>query len=294
MWPTGVALASEAWSNKARPLLAGVLGTSCNIGLAMTGALGQVRPVTPDDWRWVMAVSALPAIVVIFAWFAVPESPSWRAKVGKPEAAKRNAPLATVFRPPYLSLTILGIVLGTIPLLGGWGTSNWLISWADDVGSQIGNKTLKGQTMFWGSTGAAIGSLFGRWVANSWGRRKSYFAISLGSLVTSGYIFWMLTPRSELFLPMLFVLRVISTTYFGWLPLCLPELFPTEVRATGSGVTFNFGRILSAAGVLVTAGLVSYFHGDYARVGRLTHLIFALGMVVILFAPDTSKKSMDE
>jgi hypothetical protein len=113
-------------------------------------------------------------------------------------------------------------------------------------------------------------------------------------LITSGYIFWMLTPRSELFLPMLFVLRVISTTYFGWLPMCLPELFPTQVRATGAGVTFNFGRILSAAGVVVTAGLVSYFHGDYARVGRLTHLIFALGMIVILFAPDTSKKSMDE
>ena len=41
--------------------------------------------------------------------------------------------------------------------------------------------------------------------------------------------------------------RPLST---GWLPLYLPELFPTRVRATGQGFGFNFGRILAAIGVL--------------------------------------------
>ena len=78
------------------------------------------------------------------------------------------------------------------------------------------------------------------------------------------------------------------------LPLYLPELFPTEIRSTGSGVTFNFGRIVSALGVLGTGALVGYFEGDYAATGRITHWIFALGMIVILFAPDTSGKRMDD
>ncbi len=40
--------------------------------------------------------------------------------------------------------------------------------------------------------------------------------------------------------------------------------------------------------------MVGYFQGDYAATGRITHWIFAMGMIVILFAPDTSKKRMDD
>ncbi|MFN0197380.1 MAG: MFS transporter, partial [Planctomycetaceae bacterium] len=80
--------------------------------------------------------------------------------------------------------------------------------------------------------------------------------------------------------------------FFGWLPLYLPELFPTHARATGSGVSFNFGRILTATGVLATGALTAYYQEDYARAGRVTSLVYALGMIIILFAPDTSKKKI--
>ena len=110
-----------------------------------------------------------------------------------------------------------------------------------------------------------------------------------------GYIFWQLTPhQGDTFIYWVFALRLVSTTYFGWLPLYLPELFPTAIRSTGAGVTFNFGRILSTLGVLGTGMLVKEFAGDYAQVGRITHLIFALGMIVILFAPDTSGKQLHD
>lgn len=294
MWPTGVALASEAWSNTSRPLLAGLIGTSANVGLALTGVLETFRTITAEDWRWVMAISAMPALLGLYALLYVPESPGWKAQRNRPSQVAQPTPIGTVFRPPYLWLTILGILLGTIPLLGGWGSSNWLISWSDQVGSEINDSTLKGRTMSVGSTGAAIGSLFGGYIASAWGRRKTYFAISLISLLLSGYIFWFVSPTNAYFLTLVFWLRLVSTTYFGWLPLYLPELFPTQIRATGSGVTFNFGRILSAVGVLGTSGLITLFHSDYARVGRITHLIFAVGMIVILFAPDTANRRMDE
>jgi MFS family permease len=121
------------------------------------------------------------------------------------------------------------------------------------------------------------------------GRRSTYFVISLGSLAISGYIFGVMSPADgNEFLAWAFLLGLVSTVYFGWLPLYLPELFPTHARATGAGVTFNFGRILATVGVLGAGVLIRQFAGDFARVGAVTSLIYAVGMVVILFAPDTS------
>src|SRR4029079_14295558 len=91
-----------------------------------------------------------------------------------------------------------------------------------------------------------------------------------------------------------FLLVFVGVAYFGWLPLYLPELFPTAVRATGTGVTFNFGRILAIPPILGAGWVIQQFGGDYAKVGSVTSLIYVLGMIVICFAPDTSKRKMHE
>ena len=90
-------------------------------------------------------------------------------------------------------------------------------------------------------------------------------------------------------------LGFFSGFFFGWLPLCLPELFPTRVRATGAGVSFNWGRILTAIGVLATAALLKeQLKGQYDIVGRYTGFIYAVGMVVILLVPDTLGKELKD
>jgi hypothetical protein len=126
------------------------------------------------------------------------------------------------------------------------------------------------------------------------GRRTAYFLISLVSLASSSYIFHFLTPVDDSFLTWVFIQGFFGTIYLGWLPLYLPELFPTRVRATGTGVSFNWGRILTAVGVLLGGQLMLTFEGDYARVGQVTCLVYALGMVVICFAPNTAGRSLDE
>ena len=77
----------------------------------------------------------------------------------------------------------------------------------------------------------------------------------------------------------------MSTVFFGWLPYFLPELFPTRVRATGAGVSFNLGRILSAGTVLSTTVLSDYYGGDIAKMGAATSLVYLFGMVVIWLVP---------
>jgi hypothetical protein len=59
-------------------------------------------------------------------------------------------------------------------------------------------------------------------------------------------------------------------------------------------VTFNSGRILAAISVLGAVVLAGWFHGDYARVGTITGLVYVLGMIVICFAPDTTKNRLED
>lgn len=294
MWPNGVALASEAWSDGSRPLLAGLIGTAANVGLAITGAVSSWRPITPDDWRWFMLFGATPVVLGFIVLAVVPESPHWLATRNlQSNGQAALVPMSAVFRSPFLRRTIVGILLGTVPLLGSWGSVNWLTFWADQVGG-ADNANLKGKVQFMRSSGAAVGSLFGGVLATMLGRRITYFLLSLASLLTSGYVFWFLTPDSESFLMWAFILGLVITIVFGWLPLYLPELYPTRVRATGSGVTFNFGRILAAFGTLGTSWLIAAFHEDYAQVGRITSLVYAFGMLVVLFAPDTSQRKLTD
>jgi hypothetical protein len=109
--------------------------------------------------------------------------------------------------------------------------------------------------------------------------------MSLASLLLSAWLFRGLVPGEQLFLPVVFALSLVSTLYYGWLPYFLPALFPTRVRATGSGVSFNFGRIFSAVAVFATAPLSQHFGGDAARMAAVTSLVFAAGLILAPLIP---------
>ncbi len=300
MWPSGVALVSEAWPDVSRPMLAGLIGTSANVGIALLsivvkqiGLANHDYLLTPDSWRWMMLLGALPALLGVLFYFIVPESPRWLA--GRKQRANHAAPLAEVLKPPLLKYTISGIALGTIPLLGAWGAQKWILPWAGQVGSQIGLESLKADTQTAWAIGAAIGSLCGGWLATLLGRRTTYFIVSLGSLVLAQLIFQQLKPAPTWqFMVPVFTLGLVATVYFGWLPLFLPEMFPTRVRATGSGVAFNSGRIIAAVIVLFIAGMVeAMFNSDYSRIGSITSWVYVGGMIVILLVPK-SPETIDE
>ena len=81
--------------------------------------------------------------------------------------------------------------------------------------------------------------------------------------------------------------RSVCDGILGWLPKYLPELYPTRIRATGQGFSFNIGRILAGFGVLGTGTLVALFGGNYQRSTMVICTIYLIGLIVILFAPDT-------
>lgn len=90
--------------------------------------------------------------------------------------------LRELFRPPLLRLTVIAIVLASIPLVGAWAASKWMIPWADKVaGADFPG--YKATVQGWWALGATLGSFIGAQVAGWLGRRRSYFLISLGTTV---------------------------------------------------------------------------------------------------------------
>src|SRR5262249_42058851 len=281
----GVGGVAEAWPRASRPMIAGAMGAAANIGILLLALIGRQGGIAPDTWRWAMLVGATPVVLGVAVLAFVPESQRWLAQ----RSASKDtpiAPLAEVFRRPLLSRTVLGICLGAVPMIGTWASGKWLVPWADAVGGDAA-----GAQAVW-AAGAVFGGALGGWLADRIGRRLSYFLISLATLLLNETIYRTLIPTDPAFRPAMFALGVVGTLFFGWLPLYLPELFPTRVRATGSGVSYNTGRIASAMGVMAAGGLMAVFEGKYARVGEMTAWVYAVGMIVILFAPDTGRSDL--
>jgi MFS family permease len=289
MWPNGVALVAESWPDAARPTVAGILGAGINVGILGLSQVGRYYPITADSWRWLFAIAAIPAALGMLIVTLLPESPKWLAARG--QESKPAPPLGELFRGELLPLTLFGILLASVPLIGAWAGSKWMIPWAEQVGSPT-HPGYQSTTQQWWAIGAVLGSFLGAPIAAGIGRRASYFLMSLGATVLTWSMFRLTAPLEPTFLPIVFVQGLVATLFFGWLPLYLPELFPIRVRATGAGISMNIGRFVTAGGVLAAGYLSKWFHSDYSAIGAACALVYAAGILCIFWAPNTNKKTL--
>jgi sugar phosphate permease len=122
-----------------------------------------------------------------------------------------------------------------------------------------------------------------------------YVAMCLGSLGTS-LLFWQFNTQYDYtFLATVLLAGGVTAAFYGWIPLYLPELFGTSVRATAQGFGYNFGRILAAIGALQTGYLMNeVFGGNYARACSTMSLVYLVGVAIIWLAPETHGKPLPE
>ena len=286
MWPNGIALVAECWPQLARPWVAGIAAAGINAGILFLSQVARVWPITADSWLWLFAWSAVPRGLggLILLW--LPESPHWLATRGTVRS-RPATPGRDLWSACWRRNTCCGILLGTIPLVGAWAASKWMIPWADQVGGSA-QPRYKAITQGYWAVGASLGSVCGAHVADVLGKRWSYFLMSLGAALSTWSLFCWTAPVQSTFLPWVFVQGWISTLLFGWLPLYLPDLFPVEIRATGVGVSYNSGRFLTAVGVLAAGFLAASLGGDYARVGAWSSTVYLLGTLAVWFIPRDS------
>jgi SHS family sialic acid transporter-like MFS transporter len=289
-WSLGVALVMETWSKEKRPLMAALVGAAGNLGYVVIAILAIKFPITRDSWRWVMMVGAAPALLTFFIRMFVPESERWQESVQKSGQAK---PLREIFSGPLLKPTLLAIAFASIALIGTWGSIQWLPLWGDQMAGAAAPRA-KAYTQLVSALGAVIGCLIGPWLGHKLGRRPAYFVLCLGSLLVCAYLFRFVHVYGSAFLAMVFLAGGVTAAFYGWLPLYLPELFPTRVRATAQGVAFNSGRILAALGAWQLGELMNFFEQSYAKAGATITLIYLVGMVVIWLAPETKNRPLPD
>jgi len=207
---------------------------------------------------------------------------------------------------PTIRLMLLAACLSGVALLGTWGTTQQAPTWADEKAQELTKaspgladtlKNSRSDTQIWGAVGAIVGTILAALVADMLGRRITYTLLCLGSLVAIPTMFLTCTPKDGHFLLVVFLAGAITASFYGWLPLYLPELFRTSMRATGQGFGFNFGRVIAAIGVLQLGNLkeiVKPYGWGTSQVCAMLSVIYVLGMILIWFAPETKGKPLPE
>jgi MFS family permease len=199
---------------------------------------------------------------------------------------------------PTITIMLIGACLSGVALLGTWGSLQWAVAWVGQLTSQGHDSGITAYPKEWTQMVLAVGAIVGTILAalaGDWlGRRLTYFVLCIGSLASVVALYQL---NTEFGLPLLFwafVAGGITASFYGWLPLYLPELFPTRIRATGQGFSFNFGRIIAAVGALQTGALMAFFGGDYPQAASVMGLIYLVGVIIIWLAPETRGKPLPE
>jgi len=287
-WSLGVALVMETWPERHRPILAGAIGAAANVGFLLIGAIAYLFPISAGSWRWIMLVGAAPALLTFFIQFYVPESKRWQQSA----AAASVRPFHLLFAAGMRKRLAIAITLSSVVLIGTWGSVQWMPLWADRLTGGT-DPAAKAMTSMILSCGAILGGFLGSFLAK-FGRRPSYCLFCLVTYGLCWVLFHQVTTYGAAFIILCFFVGAFSCTFYGWLPLYLPELFPTNIRATAQGVSYNSGRILAAAGAIGAGQLVSYYEGSYARMGLAITVIYLLGAIVIWAAPETKGRPLPD
>ena len=224
------------------------------------------------------------------------------------QATRRANMFGTTLRRMALAASLSGVAL-----LGTWGATQQAPAWADKIaeaetvklreqvlaneGPEAAAKIVKPKAkeyvLLCLSLGAIVGTRLAALMGDWLGRRKAYFLLCVLAFGSVLYLFQTNAAFTDKMLFAAFVAGTCSASFYGWLPLYLPELFSTSVRATGQGFGFNFGRILAAIGSFQLLVLVDLL-GGLANACSVLSAVYVIGMVLIWFAPETKGQPLPE
>lgn len=203
---------------------------------------------------------------------------------------------------PTFRRMLLAAGLAGVALLGTWGAAQWAPNWADKLTHSDLAQGAKYYTQMASAIGAILGTILAALAGDWFGRRIAYTLLCITSLASILLLYQGPAEYGTLFLGRTFLTGVCTASFYGWLPLYLPELFRTNVRATGQGFGFNFGRIIAAIGTLQGSKLFEHeitlfghtFEAGYPTVCSGMGLVYLVGIVLIWFAPETRGKPLPD
>jgi MFS family permease len=293
-WASGAVLVSETWPPEHRTKAIGIMQSGWAIGYILAALLAglilDVLPLGDEAWRWLFVAGVLPAFLTIWIRRRVEEPEAW-ARAEKRE----RRPIAAVFGPALRRRTVLAILLAAAVQFAYWGLFFWLPSFLASPLEQGGAGMTLVRSVSWiipMQLGAYAGYLSFGFLADRFGRRRTCatFLIAAailvplyGSLVRTPLALMLIGP----------VLGFVGHGYFSMFGSFLAELFPTAVRATGQGLSYNAGRGLGALAPFTIGALATVPGVGIGSALALTSAFFLLGAALLYTLPDTSGKALE-
>jgi MFS family permease len=283
-WAVGSSLLSETWPTRWRPWIAAVLQTGVNLGILL--ACVAVYAMADLNPRLVFLVGILPALMVFWIRRHVPEPDEWHRAKGQAQA--REPGIADLFRGPTRRITLLSIGVCACGLTAWWAFMFWhpqhlrnlpeLATWATGARERLVTKAF-----FLVIAWSIAGNFAAGWLARQLGYRRSISLGFLGLFLAMAGTF-LQAPAYEALVWFWFPAVGFFSGVFGLFTMYLPPLFPTLLRTTGAGFSYNIGRVAAAAGT-VLFGLFSKV-GDFRSALLYASMLFLPGLCLALLLPE--------
>ncbi len=297
-WAAGAAMVAEVVPEKRRLEAGALLYTAAPLGIFLAGYstdLISVRlmPDSPYAWRVVFLLGVLPAIFALFVRHFVHEPEAWKGDQVK------DAPsgFRELFSPEMRRRTFSGTSMAVTALLAWWSCNAFLPlvaqMFAEEYGAAEG---LKGEflTLFVAAAksgaihafnlGGLVGTLAGVPLARHLGRRATfglYFLISGISIAVTFGLPLSLQVRQAMF----FLVGLTGYGALGSFTYYLPELFPTHLRATGSGFCYNIGRFITALGPFYVGTVSSEVAKGSQAIREVMPLVGLIPLCALMLLP---------
>jgi MFS family permease len=239
-------------------------------------------------------MGVLPALFTLWIRRRVAEPPVWAQR----RAAGRLAvnPFGVLFGRKLVRRTVLATLIGASVQFAYWGLFFWLPSFLATPVEQGGAGMTIVRSMSWiipMQVGAYFGYLSFGFIADRLGRRPT-FALFLATAAVLVPIYGQLARSPAVLMMLGPILGFVGHGYFSMFGAFLAELFPTAVRATGQGLTYNLGRGLGALAPYTIGALATVPQVGIGSALALTSAFFLTGALLLFALPDTSGKPLED
>lgn len=278
-------LVAEVWPTRTRAVALAMLGVAFPVGIVSSGLLNYALP----DWRAAFLIGMFPLVLAILALKLVGDPATWTVA----RSARQTAPIrhfGHLVGPENRKNLLIGAAVFGVMSVGLWAAFSWLPTWAQSImAPDADGQKERGLLMMILGTAGIVGTALSGFVSNAIGRRKTLIVAFTGCFIASFILF----KTNTLFSSIVFAETALLALFFGLgqgvLMVYIPELFPTLVRSTGTGICFNAGRVVTATAVFFVGILVPVL-GGYGNAVFAFAFMYLLGIGVAWLGPETRGK----
>jgi MFS family permease len=320
-----VALVADGMPDRSRAGALGMLQALSAVGNITAGAIsiwagGQVlsQAIRPDQaWKMMFLIGAFPAFLCVFLQVKLKEPEKWVAarEAGRLSGAAFGSYSSLFGDARWRGPALFGMLLCVSGVIGLWGIGFF----SPELVGPVIERSLVEQNLPVSEIAAAkqkwiginlivqnIGAFFGMvamsMLARRSGRKPAFVVAFILALASTVFFFRCFNGKGDIWMSA--VMGFCQLALFAGFAIYLPELFPTRLRATGTSFCYNVGRFVAAGGILATASIKTWASAGantpamkieaFRNAATYMSAIFLLGLVALLFLPETKGRPMPE